>query len=274
MKHLYTFVAVLFAFLAHSQSIIEGRIIQGMNGEPLSYVSIGVVNKNLGTLSDRQGEFTLSLPKSLYNDTLRVSIVGYETQNFTVSEFIRKVKADFNISMKESKIVIPEIAIVDSKMKSKVFGNKTQVKWFNAGFASDTLGNEMAIKVKSRRTPTVLKTFNLSIVENGYDLVRFRLNFYDIKRGKPGKLLNTQNIIIETSIKDGLLSFDLTPYNITMNESFFISIEWLDEHPEQKELRFSAKYPAKSLYYRSASHGRWKKITSMLGIGMHVIGLQ
>ena len=274
MKALLTCIVLFFSIIGQSQTIVEGKIIQGMNGEPLSYVSIGIVGKNLGTLSNREGTFKLKLPNSLLNDTMRVSIVGFETQNFTVSEFIDKVKADYNIAMKESKIMIEEIFIVDSKMKRKVFGNQTQVQWFSAGFGTDTLGNEMALKIKSKSKSTVLKTFNLSIVINEYDLVRFRINFYDIKRGKPGKLINKQNIIIETTIKNGLLSFDLTPYNIVMDESFFLSIEWLEDYGEQKELKFSAKYPAKSMYYRSASHGSWRKITSMFGIGMNVVGLQ
>ena len=274
MKALVVLLFLFFSLNGNSQTQIEGRIIQGIDGEPLSYVSIGVIGKNLGTLSDREGYFKLNLPTSIFNDTMRVSIVGFETQNFIVSDFVTKVQADFNIAMKESKMLIDEIFIVDTKMKRKVFGNETQAKWFTAGFSSDTLGNEMAIKVKSKNKTTVLKTFNLSIVENGYDTVRFRVNFYDIKRGKPGNLINKQNIIIETTIKDSLLTFDLTSYNIVMKESFFFSIEWLEDYGEQKKLSFSAKYPAKSMYYRSASHGSWRKITSMFGIGMNVVGLQ
>ena len=259
-------------FISHAQNTIEGKIIAGIDGSALSYVNIGVIGKSIGTVSGRDGTFSLTISKRNDRDTLRVSMVGYKAQDFIVADFRRKIAKDYNLSMEEAISVIQEIAIVDSKMKTKIIGNRSTNRDFSLGFSSDTLGNEMAIKIKTRRRMTLVREFNLSINSNEFDTLRFRLNFYESKSGKPGKAINTKNIIITTALENDVLTVDLREYNISRKKDFFVGIEWIEDLGDG-ELNFSAAFPAREVYYRSTSHAKWKSIKA-LGVGMNLKVLQ
>jgi hypothetical protein len=285
----FYFTAIL-AFLCFSISVsandlplIEGRIIEKLTDQPLAYVNIGVVGKGVGTVSNTKGVFSLTIPSSLDNEIVRVSMVGYTSVEFSVSDFRKKISEDYNIFLEPKTNEIQEIAIVDSKMKSYLKGNKTKNQWFSVGFESDTLGNEFATKFKIRKRRTIIKDLRLSINENTFDTLRFRLNLYKIKNGKPGEIINTENIIVTTTKKSSeVLIVDLLPYNVVVEKGFFASIEWIensepvtiDENGDKTpDVSFSAAYPARTVYYRKTSHANWRSIKG-LGIGMQVTILQ
>lgn len=54
--------------------------------EPIEYASIGVVNRNLGTVADTLGNFSLSIPPEFINDSIRISSIGYIAKTFAVRE--------------------------------------------------------------------------------------------------------------------------------------------------------------------------------------------
>jgi hypothetical protein len=271
------FFTLLFSN-AHTKTLslntIEGRIIEKLSDKPLAYVNIGVVGKGVGTVSDYKGEFTLTIPDKYDDDIIRVSMIGYETQEFKVKDFKSKIAADYNIFLEPKTELIEEIAIIDSKMRSYLKGNKSKVQNFTIGFESDTLGNEFATKFKIRKRRTILKDIRLSIVENSFDTLRFRVNVYNIKNGKPGEVINKENIIISTTNKDSeVLIVDLLPYNVIVKKNFYVSLEWIDSSEEEADVSFSAAFPARTVHYRSTSHAKWRSIQG-LGIGMQVTILQ
>lgn len=289
----------LFAAAPSITAPIQGRIIEKLSDIPLAYVNIGIVGKGVGTVSDTKGMFTLSIPASLQDETLRVSMIGYKSREFKVSEFIAKINNDYNIFLEPDATLIEEIAIVDSKMRSYTKGNKSKTQNFTVGFESDTLGNEFATKIKIRKRRTILKDVRISIVENTFDTLKFRLNIYSVKNGKPGELLNKKNIIIQTTKKDSeVLTVDLTPYNVTVKRNFFVSLEWIEnpanaavvaadedksdasisddsveKEDNKPDVSFSAAFPARTVYFRSTSHAKWRSING-LGIGIQVTYLQ
>jgi len=59
--------------------------------------------------------------------------------------------------------------------------------------------------------------------------IRFRLNFYSVQNGLPTTTLLKENIIIETDITSGIVTKDLTPYEIVIDEDFFVAIEWIED---------------------------------------------
>jgi pimeloyl-ACP methyl ester carboxylesterase len=61
---------------------LRGVIRDRKSNLPLPYVNIGILNKDVGTTTNSKGEFELPLLESNTNDTLRVSMVGYEPVAF------------------------------------------------------------------------------------------------------------------------------------------------------------------------------------------------
>ena len=77
------FLPLLFFFLTGpagllAQTRLSGSVKDAENGQPLDFVSVSVKGTTVGTATDAQGNFTLSLPPK--SSTLVVSYVGYETQ--------------------------------------------------------------------------------------------------------------------------------------------------------------------------------------------------
>ena len=80
------FLCCLCLSHAHSQSI-RGHVTDARTGKPLGNVNLALVHTSVVTVSDRTGEFTLSVPRtnSPSAHVLRVSSVGYETWDQTVA---------------------------------------------------------------------------------------------------------------------------------------------------------------------------------------------
>lgn len=269
----------LTPFLLASQSVnFEGKIIDSRTKAPIAYANIGVVRKNVGTVSDQAGSFTLNVDSKFAGDTMRISIIGYETLNIAVRELRDQLNQSPEISLVQQNLKIPEVVVVEQKLNSKILGNKTATRNMSLGFSTDTLGNEMAIRCKVKGKLSYLKTLNLHIADNPYDSIKFRINIYDSKNGKPNEVINTVAIYTMTSVEEGIHKVDLSPYNISTERDFFISFEWIEDltHLESEtngSINFCSSFLGKPVYHKTTSHGTWKKL-SIFGVTMNVEVLQ
>lgn len=248
---------------------LVGQVIDADTEEPLPYVNIGLVNQNIGTVTDEAGYFELEVPGNGYADaTLRFSMIGFEPQDFTLQEY--RDQKILTIPLKEKATALEEVVLTTKKNKyqTKILGNKTTSQLIYAAFTTNKLGNEMGFLVRGRKNPMILKKFNVSLVENDYGPIRFRLNFYDLKDGLPNETLLNENIIVETDIQSGIVSKDLTPYEIVIDQDFFVAIEWIEDLGPGK-LFFSGGFFGSPLIAREVSQGTWSKVGSA-SVGMNV----
>ncbi len=251
-----------------AQTAVSGSIIDSEKKEPLPYVNIGIVGKTIGTVSDLEGTFSLEIPSTNDDEIMRVSMIGYETQEFTVEKFKEKIQENPQIVLDKKTTELKEVIVSGKELKTKVLGNKTKSQMTSAGFESDMLGNEVGLIIKIKKSPTIIKDFNCSIVRNEYGTVRFRLNVYDLKDGMPNNSLLKENIIVETDIEKGLLTVDLSQYNIVVEDDFFIGLEWIEDLGTDG-LFFSAAFFAKPIIYKETSHSNWQKV-GVAGLGFSV----
>jgi hypothetical protein len=248
---------------------LVGQVIDAATEEPLPYVNIGLVNQNIGTVTDEAGYFVLEVPGNGYADaTLRFSMIGFEPQDFTLQEY--RDQKILTIPLQEKATALEEVVLTTkrNKYQTKILGNKTTSQLIYAAFTTNKLGNEMGFLVRGRKNPMILKKFNVSLVENDYGPIRFRLNFYDLKDGLPNETLLNENIIVETDIQSGIVSKDLTPYEIVIDQDFFVAIEWIEDLGPGK-LFFSGGFFGSPLIAREVSQGTWSKVGSA-SVGMNV----
>ena len=178
---------LLFTYTISAQ-FISGKIIDAVSDEPLPYVNIGIVNKNIGTVSDRNGNFFLEVPTDLGKDTLRFSMVGFSKKDFILKDYLAQQKSENTLRLEEKITALEGVTVVrkkSDKYKRKVLGNKSRSKIIVGGFTSNDLGNEIGIITRIRKSPIYLKEFNMFIAKNTYSSVLFRLNFYSLKGGIP-----------------------------------------------------------------------------------------
>jgi CarboxypepD_reg-like domain len=113
-KNLFLLIA-LFAtsFAGLSQKItVSGKVIDKETKEPLTFASIGLKGKSIGTITNLQGEFDFHIPNELRNDLLTINMLGYKTFNAPVWTLL-----DINplvIEMDKSPFVLDEVVISDS----------------------------------------------------------------------------------------------------------------------------------------------------------------
>ena len=266
---LYLLLFCLIQYFGYGQVDIVGQVLDATTQEPLPYVNIGLVNQNIGTVSDESGYFELEVPANQYNDeTLRFSMIGFESRDFILKDYLDL--QILTISLEEKATALEELVLTTqrNKYQTKILGNKTTSQLIYAAFTTNKLGNEMGFIVRGRKNPMILKKFNVSMVENDYGPIRFRLNFYSLKDGLPEETLLNENIIVETDISSGIVSKDLTPYEIVIDQDFFVSIEWIEDLGPGK-LFFSGGFFGSPLIAREVSQGSWSKVGSA-SVGMNV----
>ncbi len=88
---LVLFCMVMIATGAKAQNgnnevVLKGRTINADNKTSLGFVNLGVVGTSLGTASDMDGEFTLTVPKNVYSEfELFVSAIGFESKKIKLN---------------------------------------------------------------------------------------------------------------------------------------------------------------------------------------------
>jgi hypothetical protein len=87
---------------------IRGQIFDKQTRKNLPFVTVGLVEKNIGTISNYDGLFVLRLPSSLINSTVQIAHLGYKSQQIPI-KLITDQKID--IYLETEFISIQEVII-------------------------------------------------------------------------------------------------------------------------------------------------------------------
>ncbi len=256
-------ILLVFLFLGIGISYAQSKVYEGVlrdkdSNERLAYVNIGVLNKNLGTVSDANGKFRLVLDDTFNAELLKISMIGYKSISFSVVDFKKRILENEVLLLERDISELKEIVICPKKYKTVVLGNELERKTVSAGFVNNLLGNEIGIIIKNKKGPLYIDAFHAVVDYNNYGEMKFRINFYDLKNGLPNNTLLHENIIAKSILKKGKLTIDLSEYNIVVNGDFFVSIELIESLGEGG-LHFLADYSGAPVITRSASQGKWNK---------------
>ncbi len=84
LRILFLFLATGFSLISTAQFVINGTVLDSATREPLYNASVFCQNTTSGTVTDKQGEFSLPLKSGGYD--LIFSYTGYGTQTIRVTE--------------------------------------------------------------------------------------------------------------------------------------------------------------------------------------------
>jgi len=126
MKKVFTVIALCWVSCVYGQGTFSGTIIDSETSEVLPYVNVGVVGKNVGTVTDINGAFSLKIDPKYDADTLMMSMIGYEDLVFVVANFKEKITDDSTFKLTSKATDLQEIVVSGSQLKSKIIGNKTK----------------------------------------------------------------------------------------------------------------------------------------------------
>ena len=105
MRKVYALITLFFCITTFAQNIaIRGIIKDAVTKEPIIAASIGVQNSGLGTITNEEGVFQLSAPKSA---TIVISYLGYKTKYIPGFDF----NEDKFILLDQSEEVLEEVMV-------------------------------------------------------------------------------------------------------------------------------------------------------------------
>jgi hypothetical protein len=275
MKFSISLISIFISLIVQSQEkIISGKVLNFENNEPLAYVNIGIKNKTVGTVSDNNGLFNLSLnDKVTSKDTIIFSYIGFKTEKYLVSD-LNKIKKPILLQPKNMELDEVVVSSKKIKLKSKKIGRTSKgLGLMHSNFYSyyekdvdDRLSKERGMKFKMKRN-CYINDLNFNITSNDFKSLKFRVNFYKIQDGVPTDLIVQENIIFE--IKNNFLGWftvDLEPYEIYFNEEIedvAVTIEWLESLKANEKSKYfaisTASSPTHTAYLREKAMDSWNK---------------
>ena len=264
----------IILFLVSSNVLLFGQQIAGIifekNSEThVEYVNIGIVGKNIGTVSDQNGKYTLQIDLECYNDTLRFSCIGYHSYSVKVSDFINLNNG--NVSLEKRLYELTEVVIRPKNVKQKTLGITTR-GMTSACFVDSVngvKGAEIGVLMTNKKK-AFIKEININISRFSYDTIFYRINIHKSLGKKQFENILSNPIYVVSSKEEvkNKITIDLRPLNLVVEGDFLVTFESVkDLGPGM--FCFYASLFNKS-YFRAASQGTWKTISSGISISVEV----
>jgi hypothetical protein len=256
---LFIAIQLLFLNTAVAQQF-EGVVMDSASNTPLPYVNIGIVGKDVGTVSDSSGHFKIFLDSKYNLDTLRVSLVGYAKKSFVVGDFKKSnQQVPVSIELKAQAILLSEVVVLSANSLPIILGNKPKSKMVNAGFVYNKLGHEIGSVFRNKNNPLTIDSVRLNFVKCSYDRVYLRLNVYTMDGDEIENIFPKPYYISLT--RDQILknpTFDLSDYALMVKGDFLVSVELIKDLGE-RGLYFYAilKDDTSPGIYRETSQSNW-----------------
>lgn len=119
MKQLIFILFLISSIVSYSQGVIKGKVIDANTREGLPFVSVIVLNTQVGATTDERGEFTINNTPMGYVK-LQVSFIGYETV-ITEDYLTTMDKIPFvSIALKEISQKLDEVVIANPLFKKSM----------------------------------------------------------------------------------------------------------------------------------------------------------
>lgn len=253
--------------------VIEAFILDYETEEPIPYVNIGFAEKSIGTVSNEEGKFKLVYDDQAVTqkDILQISVLGYKTIKVTPRQLELLLVNTNKIYLKPQPESLNEVLLTDVRRKETQIG-QADVFSNSLGYwkDKDALGGEIASRIKIKNESTQLLEFKFKIIENQTDSLKIRVNVYDYHRRYPTEKLLKSNLYKTIIRKDGVVSVNLEPYNLIVDNDIVIGIELIEVYGNSIEFAVSGNEYTGASYRRQISQDSWKRFPT-IGMNFEVL---
>ena len=243
------------------------RVLSSETKSGIAFVNVGIVGKNVGTVTDLNGNFSIELDNIYNNDSIRFSMIGFESKSFLVSYF--KENSIKTIYLNPKSYILTEVKVFFHRTKEITLGTQVISDALKSGFENNNLGSELGIKVDTKGQ-VKLEDININVATCTYDSVTYRLNIYKIEDKSEYKNILTEPIYISFS-KDkikNVITFDLRKYSILIEGEVLITLELYKDLGEGR-LLFYTQFFTGYTYHKKTSEGNWTKAPGLIGMYLH-----
>ena len=274
MKSFPIFIFLILFVLPTKSQTITGKVTDAVTGEPLVYVSIGVMTTTIGTITDEKGNFNLEINEKPIGALVRFSMIGYKAQTFSVAELSDKENI---IKLKVDPVQLAKVDIKFGKIKK--VGNTKYSRfsgvcgWGGTDFGK---GHEIGTIIDLGSEPSQLLSLHIRVHEQSFDSTLLRLHIRDVIDSLPNNELLSESVLLVLTEKSGWVDIDLIEYKIVLSGEIALTLEWLkvigvyeDRYIKTKtegvisigpKILFSTKGKPGWLYIKRGSEGKWRLI--------------
>ncbi|MDQ4141921.1 MAG: carboxypeptidase-like regulatory domain-containing protein, partial [Bacteroidota bacterium] len=108
---------------AQTMVTVAGQVTDAKSQEPLAGVSIYVKGKVIGTITDKQGNFSLTT-NTLTPFTLNFSFVGFQAQELNITES----RSDISIALAEQAVLGQEVVVTASRVEESILKSPVSIE--------------------------------------------------------------------------------------------------------------------------------------------------
>ncbi|HET6228087.1 MAG TPA: carboxypeptidase-like regulatory domain-containing protein [Bacteroidia bacterium] len=270
----YLFSGLFFLTVVCCKAQFTGLIKDKKTGQPLAFVNIGILHKNIGTVCDEHGAFTLNTNFASENDTIKIFQLGYIPLQETVKNFLLHHAANAVIYLEQASILLKETVIKPKKEVKRILGNTENTEAVILYFPGNMLGSEIGVQMHTKKNRLVfLEELRFNIAELNLDSVQFRVNIYAVKNNLPDSNVLAHPLYVTYKKNTGPLLVDVKNLKLYLNGDFFVSLEWI-KGSSQNALRFCAGLINTHSLVRPTSEGSWKKSSAGAGFSCKVTSFE
>ena len=235
---------------------ITGKIVDSSNAEPLVYASVGVIGTPIGTITDENGNFKINVTGQPLKAIIRISMISYKPETFTIEELSHK---ENTIKLISAPTQLAEILIRPSGKLKEVGSSKTDSKIFGGWSGSEYgAGYESGLKIKLGTLPVRLMSLHIHVYKQSFDTSIFRLHVRSMSHKMPSDELLSSNIFIAITKSSGLVDIDLSEYNLVFKGDIALMLEWVKVTGVNKDMLWQSKYskvPVPVVFFKSSKQG-------------------
>ncbi|SHJ23171.1 Pimeloyl-ACP methyl ester carboxylesterase [Hymenobacter daecheongensis DSM 21074] len=257
---------------AQTLLLLEGQVLDEAHHAPVPFATLGIPGQPLGTVADAEGRFRFLVPAALADEADRqlvVSCVGYAPAPVALAAFRAGRQV---VGLRPVPVALGGVTVRPGRVRTKTFGRTGATTFMTArlytepDLVRDELGREQGTLL--RLDPDCrLRAVRFHVAFNRFQWVRFRLNLYRVKDGRPDQLLPLpQDITFEVRQPRGWVTVDLSPYNIQVQgqREIVVALQWLQSAAtagSAKAFALSAvPTPGHSIVFRDKSQDRWRDV--------------
>ena len=261
-----SFLLLFIPAVAFGQTY-KGKVLSGETKSGIGFVNIGIIGKNVGTVADKLGYFSIVLDDIYNNDSVRFSMIGYESKSYLVRYF--RENSIKTVYLNPKSYYLTEVKIFYHRTKEIMLGTPVTSDALKSGFEDNTLGSELGIMVDTKGQ-VKLEDINLNVATCTYDSVTYRLNIYKTVDNVEYKNILTEPIYISFTKDEirNVITYDLRKYSILIEGDVLITLELYKDLGEGR-LLFYTQFFTGLTWHKKTSEGRWTKAPGVIGMYLH-----
>jgi hypothetical protein len=257
-----TLFAIL-SCLSLSGQTLTGVVSDQATNEPLPYVHIGVIGKNMGVISRDDGSYEIVLTNASPDDVLAFSIIGYDTKRFTVAD-VKDGRMDVRLPSRTYLLKEVVIRPKNEKPKTEKLGRYTPTKTTQgqSGKMEFGFGGEWGLRVSPQGRKLFVDDLRFHMRFNTVDSILFRLNFYRVENGMPGESILQHELFMTGKKKQKWITRDLVKENLIVDQDLIVTVEVVRifySKSGENQIFFTEGegYDEGHTFYRASSQDAW-----------------